>query len=93
MSKSSAPLSRPTPTRVACTSGTNQLCKTFAGRFKVLDEVDQLRDTDKDPDVSQLFYKLLRSRNGTPCYWMRTHLPDVIVPVLNTVVLPRLRTS
>ena len=23
----------------------NQLCKTFAGRFKVLDEVDQLRDT------------------------------------------------
>ena len=24
---------------------------------------------------------------------MRTHLPDVIVPVLNTVVLPRLRTS
>ena len=49
--------------------------------------------TDKDPDVSQLFYKLLRSRNGTPYYWMRTHLPDVIVPVLNTVVLPRLRTS
>ncbi|EOD05027.1 hypothetical protein EMIHUDRAFT_107477 [Emiliania huxleyi CCMP1516] len=62
-------------------------------RFKVLDEVDQLRDTDKDPDVSQLFYKLLRTRNGTPYYWMRTHLPDVIVPVLNTVVLPRLRTS
>ena len=75
----------------------NQLCKTFAGRFKVLDEVDQLRDTDKDPDVSQLFYKLLRSRNQRhPVLTIGcglTHLPDVIVPVFNTVVLPRLRTS
>ena len=61
----------------------------------ILDAIGAKGATRSTNCVTPTKTRTSRSSSTSCCapYWMRTHLPDVIVPVLNTVVLPRLRTS
>ena len=60
----------------------DNLSADFTARFSVLERVDQLRDDDKNHDVRQLRYSMMRCRSSTPHYWMRTMYPCVVRPVL-----------
>mmetsp|Transcript_4585 Transcript_4585/g.15339 ORF Transcript_4585/g.15339 Transcript_4585/m.15339 type:complete len:180 (-) Transcript_4585:203-742(-) len=71
----------------------DNLSADFTARFSVLERVDQLRDDDKNHDVRQLRYSMMRCRSSTPFYWMRTMYPCVVRPVLEEVVEPALKKS
>ena len=71
----------------------DNLSADFTARFSVLERVDQLRDDDKNHDVRQLQYSMMRCRSATPYFWMRTMYPCVARPVLEEVVEPALKKS
>ena len=71
----------------------DNLSADFTARFSVLERVDQLRDDDKNHEVRQLRYSMMRCRSSTPHYWMRTMYPCVVRPVLEEVVEPALKKS
>ena len=69
----------------------DNLSADFTARFSVLERVDLLRDDDKNHDVRQLRYSMMRCRRrSTGC---ATMYPCVVRPVLEEVVEPALKKS